>query len=192
MIPQTLPKKVLGSIGMASWHGFYWYSHWYSTDVTSQFFKFEVFKKIAPPSLRCFQVLGGSSSLNGLLYVRGLQRDYDTWAAAGNEGWSYRELLPFFRSCEDAPYDEEHRWFFWVDFGWRKWWFQTCLAIWIVGDIPWNLGLKNRLYIWNHSSMDFGFMEDLWKIYGGTWNGQWWKGWIYVPWRILQGGAPVR
>ena len=82
--------------------------------------------------------------------------------------------------------------FFWVHFGWRKWWFQTCLAIWIVGDIPWNLGLKNRLYIWNHSSMDFGFMEDLWKIYGGTWNGQWWKGWIYVPWRILQGGAPVR
>lgn len=55
------------------------------------------------------KVLGGSSALNGLLYVRGLKRDYDTWAAAGNEGWSYEALLPYFRSCEDAPYDEEHR-----------------------------------------------------------------------------------
>eukprot|EP00435_Cladocopium_sp_Y103_P035944 s1703_g9.t1 len=55
------------------------------------------------------KVLGGSSALNGLLYVRGLKRDYDAWARAGNEGWSYEELLPYFRSCEDAPYDDEHR-----------------------------------------------------------------------------------
>lgn len=55
------------------------------------------------------KVLGGSSALNGLLYVRGLKRDYDAWASDGNQGWSYEELLPFFRSCEDAPYEEEHR-----------------------------------------------------------------------------------
>ncbi|CAK8995394.1 Oxygen-dependent choline dehydrogenase (CDH) (CHD) (Betaine aldehyde dehydrogenase) (BADH) [Durusdinium trenchii] len=48
------------------------------------------------------KVLGGSSSLNGLLYVRGLQSDYDAWAVQ-NPGWSYEELLPHFQSSEDAP-----------------------------------------------------------------------------------------
>ena len=70
------------------------------------------FQKNCSSFVSFFQVLGGSSALNGLLYVRGLKRDYDTWAAAGNEGWSYEALLPYFRSCEDAPYDEEHRWIF--------------------------------------------------------------------------------
>jgi len=47
------------------------------------------------------KVLGGSSSLNGLLYVRGQAEDYDHWAALGNSGWSYQELLPFFKKSED-------------------------------------------------------------------------------------------
>ena len=47
------------------------------------------------------KVLGGSSSLNGLLYVRGQREDYDRWAALGNEGWSYREVLPYFKKSED-------------------------------------------------------------------------------------------
>ena len=55
------------------------------------------------------KVLGGSSALNGLLYVRGLKSDYDRWSMAGNVGWSYEELLPYFRSCEDAPYPAQHR-----------------------------------------------------------------------------------
>lgn len=55
------------------------------------------------------EVLGGSSALNGLLYVRGLKSDYDRWSMAGNVGWSYEELLPCFRSCEDAPYSAQHR-----------------------------------------------------------------------------------
>jgi choline dehydrogenase len=44
------------------------------------------------------KALGGSSSVNAMLYIRGAKRDYDDWAAAGNEGWSYDELLPYFRS----------------------------------------------------------------------------------------------
>lgn len=47
------------------------------------------------------KVLGGSSSLNGLLYVRGQAQDYDRWAALGNKGWSYEDVLPFFKKSED-------------------------------------------------------------------------------------------
>ncbi len=47
------------------------------------------------------KVLGGSSSLNGLLYVRGQAEDYDNWAAAGNSGWSFDEVLPYFKKSED-------------------------------------------------------------------------------------------
>ncbi|MCF8150923.1 MAG: choline dehydrogenase [Burkholderiaceae bacterium] len=47
------------------------------------------------------KVLGGSSSLNGLLYVRGQREDYDRWAAMGNAGWSYDDVLPYFKKSED-------------------------------------------------------------------------------------------
>lgn len=45
-------------------------------------------------------MLGGSSSMNLMLYVRGLDRDFNGWAAAGNKGWSYNEVLPFFKKSE--------------------------------------------------------------------------------------------
>ncbi|MDE0254746.1 MAG: GMC family oxidoreductase N-terminal domain-containing protein, partial [Rhodospirillaceae bacterium] len=47
------------------------------------------------------KVLGGSSAINGLLYVRGQKEDYDYWRQLGNEGWSYDEVLPYFRRAED-------------------------------------------------------------------------------------------
>jgi choline dehydrogenase len=46
------------------------------------------------------RVLGGSSSINGMMYVRGHARDYDSWAQSGCRGWSYAELLPYFRRAE--------------------------------------------------------------------------------------------
>ena len=45
--------------------------------------------------------LGGSSSINGMLYVRGDRADYDSWAALGASGWSWAELLPYFARTED-------------------------------------------------------------------------------------------
>ncbi len=42
-------------------------------------------------------VLGGSSSINGTMYVRGAPADYDRWAAKGNTGWSYQDVLPIFK-----------------------------------------------------------------------------------------------
>ncbi len=47
------------------------------------------------------RVLGGGSSINAQLYTRGNRWDYDNWAAQGCDGWSYAEVLPFFRRAED-------------------------------------------------------------------------------------------
>src|ERR1700726_3457131 len=46
------------------------------------------------------KVLGGSSSINGLVYVRGNAMDYEHWEAQGAAGWGYRQLLPYFRRAE--------------------------------------------------------------------------------------------
>ncbi len=47
------------------------------------------------------RVLGGSSSLNGLLYVRGQPRDFDIWSQLGCHGWSWEDVLPFFKKSEN-------------------------------------------------------------------------------------------
>jgi len=47
------------------------------------------------------RVLGGSSSINGMIYMRGQAADYDDWAAAGNPGWAWRDVLPLFKRSEN-------------------------------------------------------------------------------------------
>jgi len=47
------------------------------------------------------KVLGGSSSINGLLYIRGQREDFDHWRQLGNAGWSFEDVLPYFRKSED-------------------------------------------------------------------------------------------
>ena len=47
------------------------------------------------------KVLGGSSSINGLLYVRGQHEDYDRWRQHGNCGWGYDDVLPYFKKAEN-------------------------------------------------------------------------------------------
>jgi len=46
------------------------------------------------------RVLGGSSSINGLLYVRGQPQDFDHWRQLGNAGWSWNDVLPYFKRSE--------------------------------------------------------------------------------------------
>ena len=52
-------------------------------------------------ALAARRVLGGSSALNGMIYVRGARADYARWAAAGNDGWGYDDVLPLFKRSED-------------------------------------------------------------------------------------------
>jgi len=47
------------------------------------------------------KVLGGSSSINGLIYIRGQKQDFDNWRQRGNAGWSYDDVLPYFRRAEN-------------------------------------------------------------------------------------------
>jgi choline dehydrogenase len=49
------------------------------------------------------RVVGGSSAINGCIWLRGSAADYDEWAALGNPGWSFAELLPYFRRAEADP-----------------------------------------------------------------------------------------
>jgi choline dehydrogenase len=56
------------------------------------------------------KVIGGSSSINGMVYVRGHARDFDTWEQMGAKGWGYRHILPYFKRLEHSHGGEE---------GWR-------------------------------------------------------------------------
>jgi choline dehydrogenase len=53
------------------------------------------------------RMLGGCSSINAMIYIRGNRADYDEWAAAGFEGWSYDDVLPYFKRSEDNERGED-------------------------------------------------------------------------------------
>ena len=58
----------------------------------------------------CGKVLGGSSSINAMIYIRGQRSDYDDWAAEGNAGWGWNDVLPYFKRAEhnERGADEYH------------------------------------------------------------------------------------
>lgn len=67
-------------------------------------------RKAEFPEMVQARVLGGGSSVNGMVYMRGNPQDYDTWAAQGCHGWSYTDVLPYFRKAESNERfaDEAH------------------------------------------------------------------------------------
>ena len=54
------------------------------------------------------RIVGGSSSINAMVWIRGHPRDFDDWKAAGNPGWGWDDLLPVFRAVEDNEAGEDH------------------------------------------------------------------------------------
>src|SRR5690242_2825545 len=63
-----------------------------------------------PLSVPRGKLLGGSSAINGMAFVRGQAQDFDTWAQMGNHGWSYQDVLPFFKCMESfTGGDDEYR-----------------------------------------------------------------------------------
>lgn len=56
------------------------------------------------------KVLGGSSAINAMLYVRGQAADYNLWAQRGNPGWSYEDVLPYFKKAEHADANDSSVW----------------------------------------------------------------------------------
>lgn len=54
------------------------------------------------------KVVGGSGSINAMVHVRGFPRDYDGWAEAGNPGWGWRDVLPYFTRSEDHDLAKDH------------------------------------------------------------------------------------
>ncbi len=55
------------------------------------------------------KLLGGSSAINGLAFVRGQAQDFDTWAQMGNRGWSYADVLPYFKRMESYAGDGDNQ-----------------------------------------------------------------------------------
>lgn len=53
------------------------------------------------------KTLGGSSSINGMIYIRGQKEDYDAWASEGNSGWAYENVLPYFRRAESNEFQAD-------------------------------------------------------------------------------------
>lgn len=68
----------------------------------SHLYKSEPGEGVAGRQIDCprGRVVGGSSSINGLIFIRGQQEDYDDWEASGAEGWNYNQVLPYFRKFE--------------------------------------------------------------------------------------------
>jgi choline dehydrogenase len=66
-------------------------------------FEMEAEENVAGRRIPCprGRTLGGSSSINGMLYVRGQPLDYDTWSQLGNRRWSYEQVLPYFKKSEN-------------------------------------------------------------------------------------------
>lgn len=91
------------------------------------------------------KVLGGSSSINAMIYIRGNRGDYDYWHELGNEGWSYEEVLPYFKKAEHQHHIQS-------DFHGHE-------GLLHVSNLNYNNHLS-KIFIEAGQSLGYGFNED--------------------------------
>ena len=73
-----------------------------------------IFQLLYSDSFCCLQksywwrgkVIGGTGAINTMIYMRGNAKDYDNWAAMGNSGWSFKDVLPYFKKLEDMKHEK--------------------------------------------------------------------------------------
>lgn len=89
-----IPLGIVAIIGTPGMKSINWY---YENAGTERYTSAPLSKKFYQPRGK---TLGGSSSINAMVYIRGNKGDYDNWASLGNRDWEYEKCLPFFKKAE--------------------------------------------------------------------------------------------
>ena len=92
------PKDTLSLIKIPAAFAFFMYSKKYNWAYEAE--KSDDIRHGSPMFCPRGKTLGGSSAINAMVYIRGHQSDYDRWAQQGNSGWSYQDMLPYFKKAE--------------------------------------------------------------------------------------------
>ena len=125
---------------------------------------------------RMGRTLGGSSSINGFNYTRGLPLDYDGWAARGNDGWSYAEVLPYFKRTERRIGNADRR-------------YRGTTGLLPITDCDWRHPLCDAFIA---GAADFGIPSHVDYNAASQKGAGYYQRWIYAGWRFSAARAFLR
>jgi len=102
--PDKVPPEILDAFPSVAYFKTDW--HWRDLRVHYERLRGNAPKPFVPRRYEQAKIMGGGSSINGMMAIRGLPWDFDDWIARGAEGWSFDDVLPYYRRCEtDLDYD---------------------------------------------------------------------------------------
>jgi choline dehydrogenase len=120
------------------------------------------------------RVPGGSSAINGMIFIRGAPSDYDAWEALGNKGWGWSSVLPYFRKMETADQDKDNSYRGGMGpqrvsaLRWRHPVSQRFIDSFVNAGVPLNPDLNGRSHegvAWNQGSTSNGFRHSAFDAY---------------------------